>query len=147
MAKGIQFTAVILGMLIAASQAGAQIEPYAQSEAFTLDTAIRIADSDGDGLNNLTEYALGGNSADPQDRGTLPVLAKSAGGLAYVHPQRSDDSSLIYRVETATNLVSGIWTNAGYTITGTNVTGHTLDYVTNAVDTAAGVRFIRLNIE
>jgi hypothetical protein len=59
---------------------------------------------------------------------------------------RSDDDSLICTVETSTNLMDGVWTNDGYTVTGTNVTGNTLNYVTNDVDTAENERFIRLNI-
>jgi hypothetical protein len=50
-------------------------------------------------------------------------------------------------VETSTNLVSGAWTNEGYSVIGTNVTGGTLDFVTNDVDTAEDERFIRLKIE
>jgi hypothetical protein len=64
-----------------------------------------------------------------------------------VHPKRSDDDSLIYTVETTTNLVSGIWTNQGYTVTGNNLTGGTFDFVTNDIDTVRNINFIRLRIE
>jgi hypothetical protein len=40
-------------------------------------------------------------------------------------------------VETSTNLGSGIWTNAGYSVIGTNVTGGVYDQVTNKISTAA----------
>ena len=38
-------------------------------------------------------------------------------------------------VETTTNLAVGAWKNEGYTATGTNGTGGTLDFVTYNVDT------------
>lgn len=50
------------------------------------------------------------------------------------------------RVEATTNLVSGVWTNDGYTVSGSNVTGVTLEEVANTVDTVADERFIRLKI-
>jgi hypothetical protein len=104
-------------------------------------------DFDSDGVNNLAEYALGGNPTNALNQGTLPVFSKSASGFIYVHPQRSDDTTLTYRVEITTNLMSGTWTNQGYRVTGTNVTGGTLDFVTNDVDTVDNEKFIRLRIE
>ncbi|HKL21569.1 MAG TPA: glycosyl hydrolase family 28-related protein [Tichowtungia sp.] len=103
-------------------------------------------DFDSDGVNNLAEYALGGNPTNALNQGTLPVFSKSASGFIYVHPQRSDDTALTYWVETCTNLMSGTWTNQGYRVTGTNVTGGALDFVTNDVDTVENEKFIRLKI-
>ena len=104
-------------------------------------------DFDNDGLNNLTEYGLNGNPTNALDQGTLPLFSRVGNGFIYVHPQRSDDEGLIYTVETTTNLASGIWTNQRYTVTGTNITGETLDFVTNEVDTTDDEKFIRLKIE
>lgn len=104
-------------------------------------------DFDLDGMLNLYEYGLDGDPTNALDRGTLPILTSTGGALIYVHPQRSDDSSLIYSVETTTNLLSGTWTNEGYTVEGTQVTGETLNYVTNNVDKAELEKFIRLNID
>jgi hypothetical protein len=64
-----------------------------------------------------------------------------------VHPQRSDDGTITYLVETTTNLITGVWTNTGVAAVGTNVTGGTLDFVTNDVDTVRNKNFIRLKIE
>ncbi|HKL21567.1 MAG TPA: hypothetical protein VJ904_07155 [Tichowtungia sp.] len=36
----------------------------------------------------------------------LPLFSMVENGLLYVHPQRSDDTNLIYTVETTTNLIS-----------------------------------------
>jgi hypothetical protein len=66
--------------------------------------------------------------------------------MVYIHAKRSDDPSLIYTVETSTNLVSGVWTNAGYSIIGTNVTGEILDYMTNAVPADNEQMYMRLKV-
>jgi hypothetical protein len=113
----------------------------------TNDIGAATNDYDLDGLNNLYEYALGGNPTNAAIQGSSPVFAKSGSGFIYVHPMRSDDTSLVYTVETRTNLLSGTWTNQGCTVTGTNVTGETLDFVTNDVDTVDNEKFIRLRIE
>jgi len=110
-------------------------------------------DYDLDGLSNLYEFGLGGDPTDPSDLGTSPAFAVAEVGgsnvFGYVHPQRSDpDSGLTYSLALATDLVAGSWvTNAGYAITGTNVTGGTLDFVTNATDTVESQKYIRLIIE
>lgn len=109
-------------------------------------------DDDQDGLSNIYEYGVAGNPADALDQGTLPEFSvlKTEGGniLRYIYPQRSGSSDeLTYSIELNTDLVSGTWTNAGYSVTGTNVTGGTLDFVTNTVDTVEGQKFIRLIIE
>ncbi|HKL20497.1 MAG TPA: hypothetical protein VJ904_01750, partial [Tichowtungia sp.] len=104
-------------------------------------------DYDSDGVANLYEYGTGGNPDDDTHTGTAPTFTKIGDSFIYVHPERSDTDILTYTVETTTNLVSGIWTAAGYTIGGTNVTGDTLDFVSNTVTTVEDEKFIRLKIE
>ena len=104
-------------------------------------------DSGSDGVNNLTEYAMGGNPTNRLVRGTLPTFTKVGNLFRYVYPRRSDDSTITYTVETTTNLMSGSWTKTDYTMTGTNITGGTLDFVTNEVDAVEDEKFIRLKIE
>jgi len=68
--------------------------------------------------------------------------------FGYVHPQLSDtNSGLSYFLELTTDLVSGVWTNSGYSVLGTNVTGGKMNYVTNVTDTVGSKKFIRLMIE
>ena len=104
-------------------------------------------DHDGDEVDNLSEYAFAGNPTNALDQGTLPVFISESGSMKYVHPQRSDDDTLVYTVQTRTNLVQGSWTNAGYSIAATNVTGNTLNFVTNDVAAVENQKFIRLMIE
>ena len=117
-----------------------------------VDLGEETDDYDADGLSNIYEYGLGGDPTNALDRGTSPEsgVANISGTnwFGYVHPQLSDpDSGLSYYLELNTDLVSGTWTNSGYIVTGTNVTGGSLDFVTNVTDTVAGEKFIRLIIE
>lgn len=109
-------------------------------------------DDDHDGLSNIYEYGLGGNPTNASDQGTSPEFGMMTDGgsnvFSYVYPQLSDpESGLAYFLETCTDLVSGAWTNAGYTVEGTNATGGALDFVTNTTGTIEGQKFIRLIIE
>jgi hypothetical protein len=103
-------------------------------------------DFDSDGVNNLYEYGLGGSPTNSQDHGMMPVFSKSGKGFIYVHPKRSDDTNIIYTIESTTNLVSGTWTTESFAVTGTNRTGGTLNFVTNEVDAVDFEKFIRLKI-
>ena len=106
-------------------------------------------DPDGDGVSNLEEYARNGNPNDNGDTGTASSFEPGAGDVMnYVYPKRSDDDSLLYHIEVNNDLVFGTWTNAGYTVTGTDVTGGTLNFVTNELSTAVeDEQFVRLIIE
>jgi parallel beta-helix repeat protein len=118
--------------------------------AWTYDWGVNIGsetnDFDGDGLDNLAEYALGGNPTNKADVGIVPTLRNDSGTLIYVHVQRADDSNLLYSLETSTNLMSNIWTSFGYTAV-TNVTGQTFNYVTNTWSNNCEGAFFRLRIE
>ena len=59
----------------------------------------------------------------------------------------SVSTGLLYRLELTDDLVDGIWTNAGYTVTGTNGTKIAgFEEVTNAIPTLADQTFIKLKI-
>jgi hypothetical protein len=109
-------------------------------------------DYDGDGLANLYEYGVGGDPVNPLDQGTAAACGlMDVGGtpyFGYIHPQLSDpDSGLAYSLEECSDLGGGVWTAAGYSILGTNVSGGTLDMVTNYTDMADNQKFLRLVVE
>jgi hypothetical protein len=107
-----------------------------------------LGDDDDDGLSNLYEYGLGGDPTNGFVDGNIPVMGASGGAMLYIHVQRSDDTNLVYYLETDTDLVNAPgWTNAGYTVVGVDVTGDTFDYVTNSVPTTDQHKFIQLVIE
>ncbi len=118
-----------------------------------VDLGASNSDYDHDGQLNLYEYGLGGDPTNSANQGTSPVFGSlNVGGtnwFGYIHPQLAADqnSGLTYYLELNTDLVAGAWTNAGYRIYGTNVTGGDLDFVTNLTTTVDSKKFIRLKIE
>lgn len=116
------------------------------ADGWGVDLGAMTADYDGDQVSNFAEYALGGNPTNALDSGEAPSLTLDGSGLTYVYPQRSDDATLAYIVKTTDDLVSGVWTNSGYSVIDTNVTGSTLDYVTNTVPVIDPQLFIKLEI-
>jgi len=115
---------------------------------FEDDLGAMTNDFDEDGVPNLLEYALGGSPTNGVDDTTLELISDGAGSLNYMHAQPTNDTSLVYIIETRDSLTSGAWTNAGnVTVSGTTVTGAAYDYVTNSVPTTDQQKFIRLKVE
>ena len=106
-------------------------------------------DDDGDGLKNLGEFGLGGNPTNAGEQGYLPLFGRNNGALEYTHVQQSDtNNGLRYYLELSDNLVSNVWTNAGYTVVGSGPFTNGFDAVTNRVETnVRPEQFIRLMIE
>lgn len=110
-------------------------------------------DPDGDGLDNLGEWALGGNPDDAGDKGHVPdsEIVDLGGGtyiLQYVHAKRSiaDGLGLTYWVEQSLDLVTPDWTN-NVGSTGTGALDANFDTVTNVVTTTEAKKFLRLRVE
>ena len=109
---------------------------------------IETDDDDHDGLINVYEYGLGGDPTNALDQGISPVYAVDGGILTYIHPQLSDAGhGLDYHLELTDNLTTGSWTNAGYTVIGTNMPGGDFDYVTNSITMDIDQEFIQLIID
>ncbi len=109
------------------------------------------ANPDGDSLNNLGEYGLGGDPTNPADQGIPPTYAlnEDGGTITYVYPKRSNlNSGLTYYLELSTNLVDGTWINGGYDVVGTGVIDSEFNAVTNQIPAEPErEKFIRLVIE
>jgi hypothetical protein len=104
-------------------------------------------DDDNDDLLNLYEYGLGGNPTNGFVDEQLAVFGPAGSGLHYIHVQRNDDTNLVYDLELTDDLVSGTWTDSGYTVTGTNTAlGGDFDAVTNAIPATDPQTFIRMII-
>ena len=104
------------------------------------------ADDDHDGRNNLYEYALAGDPTDDKNSGVAPVLVRAGTGLEYVHLRRKDDPDLIYTVETRTNLVSGVWTVAGFSVLRTNSYNVDYDQISHGFSPTNPHSYFRLKI-
>ena len=110
-------------------------------------TGGELDDPDHDGMNNLCEFALGGNPTNPLSIGYLPSFGKGNTNWLYVYPRRKN-SSLTYWLETSTNLTANVWTNSGYTelVPPGNIDAD-FEAVTNAIPTATNQFFIRLRVK
>jgi hypothetical protein len=112
-----------------------------------------MANPDGDKLDNLSEYALGGNPTDPLDVGMTPIQSfySDGGGdwMGYVYPKRTDpNSGISYYIEVNTDLIYGDWTNANYEVTGIGFIDLEFNAVTNRIPTDVEIeQFIRLVVE
>lgn len=112
---------------------------------------------DSDDLDNLTEYAYGGDPADGGNQGNVPVrsLVEDGGAsyIEYIYYARDDagDRGLAYLLSTETDLVSGSgWINDHYEVVGTNTnTGIPgFNAVTNRMSAVPeDKRFLRLQIQ
>ncbi|QHI70324.1 hypothetical protein [Tichowtungia aerotolerans] len=112
-------------------------------------------DDDGDGIDNLTEYAQNGDPNNAADTGTSPAMGMSltADGtnwIEYVYLKRvSSDNGLTYALVQNQDLVSGTWTNHGDIVeVGESAPAGDFSTVTNHVPTDGKAQeFIRLLIE
>jgi hypothetical protein len=79
--------------------------------------------------------------------GHVPGFLGQGTEFRFVYPSRKD-AGLFYWLETSTNLVDGIWTNAGYAeLPDTGVCDADFDAVTNEVSTDESQTFIRLRVK
>ncbi|MDF7824893.1 hypothetical protein P4B35_12795 [Pontiellaceae bacterium B12227] len=114
--------------------------------------AWNSADLEPDGMDNWTEYLLGGDPTIADAAAILPMFGINVGGgsASYVYRRRSDYQArgLDYTVEATTNLVSNIWNTNGVLDVGSGSIDIEIDSVTNRVSTEEfKERYIRLRME
>lgn len=109
---------------------------------------------DNDRLDNLGEWAFGGNPDDAGDIGHVPTVGTIEDGgtnwMEYIYAKRKNAAAvgLEYYLELTTDLEAGSWTNDNYDVVGTGMLDGEFDAVTNRVPTdAEGKQFIKLMIE
>ena len=107
-------------------------------------------DPDGDGLVNLMEYVLGGDSHSATNQGFVDIIQirTGASGLEYIYPARNDAATrgLDYRLESCGDLVNGGWTNGSFPLLGTGPLDAEFNAVTNQVPSDDIRGFIRLKV-
>jgi hypothetical protein len=122
---------------------------WALSNGLSGAAADLSADPDGDGKDNLFEYARGsfpniGNS-DTSDAANFPRLGTSSAGVDYIYRRRLN-AGLSYMLEASSNLVSGAWSTNGIFETGIGAVDTDFEVVTNCIP-ATDAGFVRLTIE
>jgi hypothetical protein len=117
----------------------------AWAAAYTSSIGSAGDDHDGDSFNNFYEYALNGDPVDPQNNGVAPELVSADGGLDYIYLRRNNDPNLVYIVEARTNLLSGVWTAAGGSVS-TNSTEGDFDEVIHTLPMDDSQSYVRLKI-
>ena len=110
---------------------------------------------DSDLLDNLSEYAFGGDPADGGDLGNMPTQAQVVDGganyIEYIYYERTDavDRGLASILEVGTDLVFAGWADGSSYETGSGASGVAgYNAVTNRIPTdTEAQQFIRLQIE
>jgi hypothetical protein len=129
-------------------------ETWAIGYGLTGDDALPETDVEPDGMDNLLEYALGGNPNVDDASIKLPSHGTDASGsptwLDYTYNRRTNYVALglDYIVETDADLVNAPgWTNENFTVSVGPVSGD-FESVTNRIDTGAAAKyFIRLRVQ
>jgi DNA-binding beta-propeller fold protein YncE len=99
-------------------------------------------DADGDGLDNLMEYALGGEPGDPRNA-PFPQLLRA--GNDFVLRYRRERAELVYEVQTSPTLEPGSWTAIGVTQDTTTPVGQTAE-ARMTLPPHENRRFLRLRV-
>lgn len=120
----------------------------------TLGAETNLTDNfDGDLLNNLYEYASGGNPtiSDAGYESAYELIeADGANYMQYVYAERNDAEArgLQYVLETRENLMIGSWGTNGYERLGSSTLDAEFNWITNRVSSdALDKQFIRLKID
>jgi len=127
--------------------------PPASDESYAMWAGIfgmstnRMADADGDGLNNFAEYAVG---TDPLLSDVSSITEFSSSSMSYIYPRRcyAADLGLDYELAYKTSLTHADWLPLGHTVeTGTNSVDAYFEAVTNEFPiTGTDQAFIHLEI-
>jgi len=101
-----------------------------------------------DGSPALLDYFLGGTISIPPDHANHPSLSIVDGKLRYSFTARTDDPSLVYRVETSTTLAPGSWSTGSLTVSSPQMLSSTLTRRTFEVSASGDrQRFFKLIVE
>jgi hypothetical protein len=101
------------------------------------------ADDDGDGWENLLEYAIGGNPKSGSD--TKPAIVKIGNSLRYSFKRRNDDSGLTFALQGSPGLMNETWTNLDPAVSIDSTNGK-YDNVTLTIAEEASRYFLRLKV-
>lgn len=128
-------------------------ETWAGAQGLSGDDAAADADPDEDGMENLLEYALGGNPVSNDVVSILPAFSMVDGSgtnwLEYVYNRRRDAEArgLDYDMILTEDLIAGSWTNIGQSAeTGSASIDDDFEIVTNRIAVDVSVKFATLEV-
>jgi hypothetical protein len=124
---------------------------WTQGHGLSTTNALFFVDTDGDGLVNLAEYALGSDPNLVDAETVQPTSGFTAGFGTYVYNRRNDAATrgLEYGLAYKTKLLDPDWLYVGgLWETGTNAIDSAFDSITNEIPTSGlgGQAFFRLEI-
>jgi hypothetical protein len=127
-------------------------DAWVASFSLTGDDALPGTDYEPDGLDNLMEYALGGNPTNDDAAVVGPEISTAidtgTNWFYHVYNERTDDPRLSYELGRKLNLVfDQNWTTGAIEFVGESVEDSGFKSVTNRSPTAANAAFLRLNVE
>ena len=129
---------------------GTTYEDWVADWGLTGSDTNRTADIEPDGMDNLLEYALGGNPLVDDAASIMPGLQfPDSTTLEYIYRRRNDAAArgLTYDLQAKGDLVADPWTTTGGAYeTGTSVIDVEFDAVTNSAD-ITGTPELFLNLE
>ena len=132
------------GVVVRAGELATPYDLWTDIQEYERADAEFSADPDGNGQNNLLDYALDWT---PPTYG----VAESGGSNAveYIYRRRRDAAArgLTYNVEWTGNLVSNVWSSAGVSEAGFEVLDVGFESVTNRIPTDLPQKFIHLGID
>ena len=127
---------------------------WSESYGLSGSEADQLADPDGDGLDNLAEYALGGDPTNAlSGTNLLPqcqMLQQDGEWMEYIYRRRTDaaERNLSYDLLVSDDLVDGAWQSGLAVEVGTNTAVETgFEEITNHIDASFPARFGTLRIE
>jgi hypothetical protein len=134
------------------TQSGSLYEAWALSYGLTGEDAAQTNDYEPDGMDNLLEYALGGDPTAVDANEKLPAysVAEDAGTnwFYYVHNERTDDDTLTYTLQRKGDLVNEpSWQTNGFEFINESAASNSVKSVTNRTSTTEDHKFINLLIE
>jgi hypothetical protein len=138
------------GTVSAAASATTDAAPYDIWASLypTLSNTAPDWDEEPDGMDNLMEYALGGNPTNSDAASIRPVFEVRGDVFSYIYRRQSPkDPALTYEVLSSTDLIDGPITNTTLEV-GVSGVSNGFELVTNAVSTATEPQqFMGLKVE
>jgi hypothetical protein len=141
-----------LQVLVEAAQTNAAPTYSEWLSGYSVGSLTNLTDDyDGDLMNNLVEYGLGGDPTTSDAAAVLPVCVLESNVMTYIYNRRlnANDRGLTYIVGKDTDLVSTPdgWTTNGVTEVGSGAIDLEFESVTNTAPVDVDAKFLRLQIE